>query len=846
MSRMAWLIGGVRAAGVAVLALLLLGVFDGTAAFGQSPMQVAQAGSIRDFDHLKTGFPLTGAHATQRCESCHIAGIFKGTPRDCASCHVAGTRFSRNNIVKTANHVQTQQPCDTCHNTSTYIGARFVHTGVRPGTCATCHNGAGATGKPPGHVPTTASCDSCHRSTAWRPAGFNHANVAPGTCATCHNGSAATGKPVGTHVPTTQSCDSCHTNTSTWLPVPATYTHTGVAPGSCTTCHGGAFANIDVKPPGHLPTTQQCDGCHRTSAWKPAVFDHTGVVAGSCATCHNGTSATGKPNTGHIATTQSCDACHTNTSTWLPVPATYAHTGIAPGTCSSCHGGTFTNIDIKKPNHITTTASCDTCHRTTAWLPSTFTHQSVAAGSCATCHNGTQATGKPTTGHIATTQSCDACHTNTNTWLPVPATYAHTGIAPGSCASCHGGTFTSIDVKPANHITTTASCDTCHRTTAWLPSTFTHQNVAAGSCATCHNGTQATGKPTTGHIPTTQACDACHTNTTTWLPVPATYGHAGVAAGTCTSCHGGSFTGIDVKSPTHLTTTLVCDSCHRTTAWTPASFDHTGVVAGTCATCHNGTQATGKPTTGHVPTTQSCDACHTNTTTWLPVPATYGHAGIAAGTCATCHGGSFTNIDVKSTTHLVTTLSCDSCHRTTAWTPANFSHTGVVAGTCLTCHNGTTATGKSSGHIPTTTSCDGCHSMTVFKPATMNHAVVAGTQCKTCHNGSYTTQGTTGALAKPSNHIPEATQLLNGAAMDCNACHSGTTVWTAEAMNHNNSQGNGSGWCKGCHQTGTSYLGTMRKMALNHRNRTPVPTDCSMSGCHRPLGNTGSTYRSWD
>ncbi len=42
--------------------------------------------------------------------------------------------------------------------------------------------------------------------------------------------------------------------------------------------------------------------------------------------------------------------------------------------------------------------------------------------------------------------------------------------------------------------------------------------------------------------------------------------------------------------------------------------------------------------------------------------------------------------------------------------------------------------------------------------------------CKLCHNGSYTSQGTQGALAKPANHIPEV-QLLNGAAMDCNACH---------------------------------------------------------------------------
>jgi hypothetical protein len=276
------------------------------------------------------------------------------------------------------------------------------------------------------------------------------------------------------------------------------------------------------------------------------------------------------------------------------------------------------------------------------------------------------------------------------------------------------------------------------------------------------------------------------------LPVPATYGHTGIAPGTCASCHGGTFANIDVKAGNHLVTTAQCDVCHRTTAWTPATFSHTGVTPGTCASCHNGSSATGKPAT-----------------------------------------------------HIATTASCDACHSTTAWKPANFNHTGVTPGSCATCHNGTTAKGKPATHIPATASCDACHSTTVFKPATMSHTVVTGTPCKTCHNGSYVTAGTTGALAKPANHIPEA-QLLNGAVLDCNACHTSTSSWTAQSMNHNASQGNGSGWCKSCHQSGTSYLGPMERMPLNHRNRTPAPTDCSQSGCHRPLGNTGATYRGWD
>ena len=120
-----------------------------------------------------------------------------------------------------------------------------------------------------------------------------------------------------------------------------------------------------------------------------------------------------------------------------------------------------------------------------------------------------------------------------------------------------------------------------------------------------------------------------------------------------------------------------------------------------------------------------------------------------------------------------------------------------------------------------------------------------GSTCRSCHNGAYLSEGPTGALAKPANHIPE-TQLLNGTAMDCNACHTGTTSWGTVRMNHNASQGNGSGWCKSCHASGTNFLGGMEKKSLTHERSSPAPTDCSQSGCHRPLGNKGAAYTKWD
>ncbi len=155
------------------------------------------------FDHLTTGFALTGTHSSARCESCHVAGVLKGTPRDCASCHTSGLRLARNNVVKPQQHLVTALGCDSCHSTKVFTGAKFNHAGVVAGACFTCHNGSTATGKPSTHTVTQASCDSCHKPVAWLPATrMDHAGFSSATvCASCHDGTKATGKN-GNHVST--------------------------------------------------------------------------------------------------------------------------------------------------------------------------------------------------------------------------------------------------------------------------------------------------------------------------------------------------------------------------------------------------------------------------------------------------------------------------------------------------------------------------------------------------------------------------------------------------------------------------------------------------------------------
>jgi hypothetical protein len=200
--------------------------------------------------------------------------------------------------------------------------------------------------------------------------------------------------------------------------------------------------------------------------------------------------------------------------------------------------------------------------------------------------------------------------------------------------------------------------------------------------------------------------------------------------------------------------------------------------------------------------------------------------------------------------------NCDTCHRGgfTIWAGGRLHANVTITAGCVTCHTLTPAgsflgaIGKPADatHAAVTGNCESCHKSTTSFPGgvafarTTVHAAGATQPCKTCHGGSV---GSQGARAKPANHIPEV-QLLAGATLDCKACHTSTTTFTAVRMNHNNSQGNGAGACKACHATGTAYLGDMQRMALSHRSKTA--TDCSQSGCHRPLGNRGHTYRSWD
>ncbi|MFY9329768.1 MAG: cytochrome c3 family protein [Georgfuchsia sp.] len=798
----------------------------------------ADSASSLPFNHTSTGFPLTDFHARARCESCHVQGIFRGTPRDCATCHRLTGQTTADRMPVT--HIPTNLTCDTCHRTSGWTPAMFTHQGVVTGTCATCHNGVTTAGKPPTHMQTANSCDACHKTTAWTPAGYDHVNITPGSCITCHNGVKATGKPVR-HIPTSAACDTCHARPPAAIAfAPTSMNHDGLS-GQCSTCHNGSYlsSNAQAKPATHVGTNAQCDTCHiSTTTWATANFDHNATstpVPGNCSACHNSTNALGKP-TNHIATTAQCDICHNNFIAFTP--AVMSHTGttgpVTAGNCSTCHDGTktFANAEGKSATHIPTSAQCDSCHNNNvSWTPSPMNHTGTE-GNCITCHGGNylgaNAQAKPPT-HVTTSAQCDTCHKSDTTWAT--AIFDHSAASPtpaGNCSTCHNST--NALGKPVNHIPTNTQCDACHNNfVAFAPSVMNHSDMA-GKCSTCHNGSylsvNALTKPIS-HIPNPSAaisqCDTCHVNGFIAF-APAQMNHSGMA-GYCDKCHNGSFIAVNAqwKPPTHIATTAQCDTCHKSNiTWATATFDHaaaTTPVAGNCSTCHNGTNALGKAT-NHFPTTAQCDTCHVGYAAFAP--ATMSHTGTtgptSSGNCSTCHGGGFTaqNAQAKPATHLPTTLQCDTCHTTTVWKPNTYAHQGVTSGTCATCHNGATALGKPSGHIPTTAQCDMCHNNFIaFAPGKMDHAAAIGPvstgNCSTCHSGAYINVN---AQTKPATHVSTTAQ--------CDTCHNSTSTWATAVFNHDSASPPAAGNCSACHN-GTNALGK----PTNH-----IPGSAQCDTCH--------------
>jgi hypothetical protein len=144
------------------LAAAAVAVFGVTAFIGTATSQTSISSS---FDHYTTAFRLDGAHQFAECGSCHVDGMFVGTPQQCVQCHSEASRVRATS--KPARHNLTTEQCEACHRTSAWSPVVRVDHFEVFGSCIRCHDGRRAPGKPVNHIPAGNQCDDCHSVRMW-------------------------------------------------------------------------------------------------------------------------------------------------------------------------------------------------------------------------------------------------------------------------------------------------------------------------------------------------------------------------------------------------------------------------------------------------------------------------------------------------------------------------------------------------------------------------------------------------------------------------------------------------------------------------------------------------------
>jgi hypothetical protein len=351
---------------------------------------------VRNFNHSKTAFALTGKHAEVACVQCHtllkkrIEGMrveFVTKPfSDCSPCHTSphGPSFSKKSCSschlavkwsmvseKKFDHSITSFPligkhallrCDQCH---TLKGKQVFRLAKK--SCPDCHED-----RHHGEFREMYAndCSVCHDEQGFRPSTFSLEKHARTRFAL--NGAHAA-------VP----CEECHKQQ------PKLFFHFDKT--NCEKCHKdyhkGRFSE--------LMNEKSCDICHSPVDWKMVLFDHSlttfpliGFHASvACSRCH--LKGSGGTTEQYHGTSKECADCHVDQH-----DGQFANKGKT--NCALCHSplgrrALLFRHDIHSTFALTgahAKVECGGCHKPELRNGKNVVHYRPLSSNCESCHQG--------------------------------------------------------------------------------------------------------------------------------------------------------------------------------------------------------------------------------------------------------------------------------------------------------------------------------------------------------------------------------------------------------------------------------------------------------------------------
>jgi hypothetical protein len=471
------------------------------------------------FDHDSTDYPLTGKHASVRCDDCHLTPrvavrrtaanqpipVYRPLPHaECSACH------------RDPHAGGLGASCGSCHTTTAFTAVTrgaFDHDRTRyplrgrhaAVACDRCHDFRTARGK----RPPFATCGACHTDA--------HAGTAtlagrPADCAECHDvgGFAPSTFTAARHRDTryplggkhaTVACSSCHSKDPAGVPrsrLGTSRVQLRPAAARCRDCHADDHG-------AQLAAARDCRDCHAVAGWTPSTF---GVRAHAvthlplegrhaeirCAACHGPdrpglrplppAAALGRARVALVPAERNCVDCHVD-----PHAGRFAAGGArpAPGGCTDCH-----DTRRFRPSTLEVAA-----HERFGF-PLQGGHRAVP---CAACHDDLErppaasslVAGTARDRRITLTRSsraCSACHAD-----PHDGQFA-AGAGSTGCERCHG-----VDAfRPASGFD--------HDRDTHFTLGAAHSKVA---CLACHTGRRTAGnRSVVLYAPLSGRCESCH------------------------------------------------------------------------------------------------------------------------------------------------------------------------------------------------------------------------------------------------------------------------------------------------------------------------------------------------